>query len=67
MRTTVDLPADLLTTAMELSPGRTKREVLTAALQEYVERLLREELRRKRSTDFLHLAHEDLQWMRADG
>ena len=66
MRTTVDLPAELLTTAMQLSPARTKREVLTAALEEYVKRRLREELRRKRGTDFLDLTHEDLQRMRAD-
>ena len=66
MRMTVDLPADLLATAMELSPARTKREVLTVALEEYVKRLLREELRRKRGTDFLDLTHEDLQRMRAD-
>jgi Arc/MetJ family transcription regulator len=66
MRTTVDLPADLLATAMEPSPARTKREVLTVALEECVKRLLREELRRKRGTDFLDLTHEDLQRMRAD-
>ncbi len=67
MRTTVDLPADLLAMAMELRRARTKREVLTVALEEYVKRLLREELRRKRGTDFLNLTHEDLQRMRADG
>jgi len=67
MRTTVDLPADLVATAMELSSARTKREVLTVALEEYVKRLLREELRRKRGTDFLDLTHEDLERMRADG
>lgn len=67
MRTTVDLPADLVATAMELSSARTKREVLTVALEEYVNRLLREELRRMRGTDFLDLTHEELQRMRADG
>ena len=66
MRTTVDLPADLVATAMALSPARTKREVLTAALEEYVKRLLREELRHKRGTDFLDLTHEELQRMRGD-
>ena len=66
MRTTVDLPADLMTTALELSPARTKREVLTAALDEYVKRLLRDELRRKIGTGFLDMTQEDLQRMRAD-
>ncbi len=66
MRTTVDLPADLMARALELSPARTKREVLTVALDEYVKRLLREELRRKRGTGFLDMTPEDLQRMRAD-
>jgi Arc/MetJ family transcription regulator len=65
MRTTVDLPADLVAKALELSPARTKREVLTVALDEYVKRLLREELRRKRGTGFLAMTPEDLQRIRA--
>ena len=66
MRTTVDIPADLLATALKLGPARTKREVLTVALEEYVKRLLREELRRKRGTGFLDLTHEELERARAD-
>ena len=66
MRTTVDLPADLMARALELSPVRTKREVLTAALDEYVKRLLREEFRRKLGTNFLDMTQEDLERMRAD-
>lgn len=66
MRTTVDLPADLVARALELSPARTKREVMTVALEEYVKQLLREQLRRKRGTDFLDLTHEELEQMRAD-
>jgi len=66
MRTTVDLPADLLTTALELGPARTKREVLTLALEDYVKRLLRERLRQKLGTGFLNTTQEDLERMRAD-
>jgi Arc/MetJ family transcription regulator len=66
MRTTIDLPADLLDRALELSPARTKREVLTTALEEYVKRLLREEFRRKIGTNFLDMTQEDLERMRAD-
>ena len=66
MRTTVDLPADLLTTALELGPARTKREVLTLALEDYVKRLLRERLRQKLGTGFLGMTQDDLEQMRAD-
>ncbi|MBU0608876.1 MAG: type II toxin-antitoxin system VapB family antitoxin [Armatimonadetes bacterium] len=66
MRTTVDIPDELMDRAMELSPARTKREVLTAALEEYVKELLREEFLSKRGTGFLDMTHEDLERMRAD-
>jgi hypothetical protein len=66
MRTTVDLPADLMTTALELSPARTKREVLTVALDEYVKRLLRERLLEMLGTGFLDMTQEDLERERAD-
>jgi len=51
---------------MQLSPLRTKREVLTEALDEYVKQLLRERLLSKRGTEFLDMTHDDLQRMRAD-
>lgn len=66
MRTTVDLPADLMARAMELSPLRTKREVLTEALDEHVKRLLREQLLQMLGTGFLDMTQEDLERMRAD-
>jgi len=66
MRTTVDLPADLMATALELGPARTKREVLTRALEEYVKQLLRERLLEKLRTGFLDMTQEDLERMRAD-
>ncbi|MCE5237895.1 type II toxin-antitoxin system VapB family antitoxin [bacterium] len=66
MRTTIDLPDELMAQALELSPARTKREVVAAALDEYVKRLLRDELRRKIGTGFLDMTQEDLQRMRAD-
>ncbi len=66
MRTTVDLPEDLLATALELGPARTKREVLTLALEEYVRKLLREELVRMLGTGFLDMTQDDLEQMRAD-
>jgi len=66
MRTTVVLPADLLATALELSPARTKRELLTVALEEYVKQLRREQLLQMLGTGFLDMTQEDLDRMRAD-
>jgi len=36
MRTTIDLPDDLVTKAMNLSEHRTKTAVIIAALEEYI-------------------------------
>jgi len=46
MRTTVDLPEDLLEEARKLSQTKTIRETLVAALEELIRRGRREELRR---------------------
>jgi Arc/MetJ family transcription regulator len=61
MRTTVDLPEDLMATALEPGPARTKREVPAPALEEYVKRLLR-----KLGTGFLDMTQGDLERRRAD-
>jgi len=66
MRTTIDIPAELMDRAMELSAARTKREVVTAALEEYVKELLREQLLQMLGTGFLDMTQEDLERMRAD-
>ena len=46
MRTTVDLPEDLLEEARRLGHFRTKQETLRAGLEEIVRKAHREELRR---------------------
>jgi hypothetical protein len=46
MRTTVDLPEDLLEEARRLGHFRTKQETLTAGLQELIRKARRDELRR---------------------
>ena len=46
MRTTVDLPEELLEEARRLWHFRTKQETLTAGLEELVRKAHREELRR---------------------
>ena len=38
MRTTLNLPEDLIAEAMELSPHRTKTAVIVAALEDFVRR-----------------------------
>jgi hypothetical protein len=46
MRTTVDLPEDLLEEARRLGQFRTKQETLTAGLEELIRKSRREALRR---------------------
>ena len=55
MRTTVDLPADLLEEARRLWHLRTKQETLTAGLRELVRKAHIEELRRMAGTVELHV------------
>ncbi len=46
MRTTLDIPADLLEAARRASNARNKREAVIAGLQELIRKSHREELRR---------------------
>ncbi len=46
MRTTLDLPEDLLSEAIRLSPHRTKTAVITAALEDFIRRRRLQALRR---------------------
>jgi hypothetical protein len=46
MRTTVDLPEELIEEARRLWQFRTKQETLTAGLEELIRKARREELRR---------------------
>ena len=45
MRTTVDIPSDLLEAARRAADARTKRETVIAGLEELIKRSEREELR----------------------
>jgi Arc/MetJ family transcription regulator len=45
MRTTVDIPSDLLEAARRAADSRTKRETVIAGLEELIKRAEREELR----------------------
>ena len=45
MRTTVDIPADLLERACRAANARTKREAILAGLEELIRKAQREELR----------------------
>ncbi len=46
MRTTLDLPEDLLEKARKAAHARTKRETVVAGLEELIRKSRREELRR---------------------
>lgn len=46
MRTTIDLPDDLLERAREASGARTLRETVVSGLEELIKKARREELRR---------------------
>jgi Arc/MetJ family transcription regulator len=46
MRTTIDIPDDLLERAVKASAVRTKREAVLAGLQELIRKAEREDLRR---------------------
>ena len=66
MRTTIDIPTDLLRKAMELTQARTKREVVIRGLEELVSSVLRKRLLARRGTNFIDLTQEELERMRAD-
>jgi Arc/MetJ family transcription regulator len=66
MRTTIDIPQDLLAHVIQFSHAKTKREAVVTALREYVDRQAREAFIAMRGTGFLDLTQEDLQRMRAD-
>ncbi|MBM3501066.1 MAG: type II toxin-antitoxin system VapB family antitoxin [Armatimonadetes bacterium] len=65
MRSTIDLPDSLLTDAMELTGLKTKREVVTLALEELVRKRRLDDLRSMFGKGF-GLTQEDLEEMRRD-
>lgn len=48
MRTTLDLPEDLISEAMKLSPHRTKTAVIIAALEDFIRKRHLQSLKRYR-------------------
>jgi Arc/MetJ family transcription regulator len=66
MRSTLDLPDDLLRDAQALSGLKTKKEVVTAALDEFVRRRRLEDLRSMVGHADFDLTQEELERMRAD-
>lgn len=65
MRSTIDLPADLLSEAQRVTGLKTKREVVAMALDELVRRRRLDDLRALIGQGF-DLTQEDLEQMRAD-
>jgi hypothetical protein len=66
MRSTVDLPDELIEQARALSGIATKRDVIVAALEEFVRRRRVERLRSRLGTMRLDLTQDDLRRMRVE-
>jgi Arc/MetJ family transcription regulator len=64
MRTTIDLPDELLEEAQRLSGSRTKRAAVVTALESYVKERHRQELIAMLGKTPLNLTHEQLREMR---
>jgi Arc/MetJ family transcription regulator len=65
-RITVDIDDELLETALSLSEGRTRNDVVEEALRELVRARRIESLRRRLGNFDLGLTYEDLMRMRED-
>ena len=68
MRTTINLPDDLIEDVMELSGAKTRTEAITTALSRYARRLRREKLQELRDSnvidgdfDVMHLREAEKQ------
>jgi Arc/MetJ family transcription regulator len=64
MRTTLDLPDDLLEEAREVSGLSTKREVVAEALRQFIRRQRLEDLCEMIGKTDLTVTPEKLEWMR---
>jgi Arc/MetJ family transcription regulator len=66
MRSTLDIPEGLLTDAQALSGLKTKKDVVIAALDEFVRKRRLERLRARIGRGNFDLTQEDLERMRDD-
>jgi len=66
MRSTIDLPDELLEEARRLSGLRTKRAVVIAALEEFIRQRRLARLRRRLGRTELQITLEELEQLRAD-
>ncbi|HJN14721.1 MAG TPA: type II toxin-antitoxin system VapB family antitoxin [Armatimonadota bacterium] len=64
MRTTLDIPKELLEQVQSLAEAPTKKQAVVTALEEYVKSRLRERLLARLGTTKLNLTPEDLRDMR---
>ena len=66
MRSTLEIPDNLMSDAQALSGLRTKKETVIAALDEFVRKRRLDGLRARLGRGNFDLTHEDLERMRAD-
>jgi Arc/MetJ family transcription regulator len=61
MKTTVNIPDDVLEDAMRLTHARTKRDAIVAAMEDYVRRKRMAELVRYSGTSTTFLGNEEIE------
>ena len=66
VRTTLDIPEDLMSDVRRLSEAKTKREAVVAAMEEYVRQREQQEFLDLLGTFRYHLTQEDLRKLRGD-
>jgi len=66
MRTTLDLPRDLVAKVRRLSNAKTKREAVMTAMEEYVRQREQQEFLDLLGTFRYNLSQEDLRKLRGD-
>ena len=64
MKTLVDIREDILREAMEVAEARTKKEVITIALEELIKARLRQKLKRLAGSGIVGTGLSDLRRMR---
>jgi Arc/MetJ family transcription regulator len=64
MKTLIDIREDILREAMELSEAKTKKEVVTIALEELIKARLRQKLKQLAGSGIIETKLSDLKKMR---
>ncbi len=66
MKTTIDIPDDVLADVMKLTKSATKRDAVVGGLREYIRRQKVDELIKMLGTSDTFMTHEELMEMRQE-